>query len=70
MQVSTDLSPQMSKAVESLTANIAWMIDSKLELIPEKIQDVLKEVQLTNNSVEEAEQRISVLKSVATGAES
>ncbi|KAI7812581.1 hypothetical protein IRJ41_004791 [Triplophysa rosa] len=58
-RVATDLSPEASKVVESLTVNIAKMIDSKLELILEKIQDVSKEVQRTNNRVEEAEQRIS-----------
>ncbi|KAI7799108.1 hypothetical protein IRJ41_018413 [Triplophysa rosa] len=69
-RVATDLSPEASKVVESLTANIAKMIDSKLELILEKIQDVSKEVQSTNNRVEEAEQRISGLENVATGIES
>lgn len=52
--VATDLSPETSRVVESLTANIARMIDSKLELILEKIQDVSKEVQCTNNRVEES----------------
>ncbi len=46
------------------------MIDSKLELILKKIQDVSKEVQCTNKRVEEAEQRIIVHENAATGAES
>lgn len=46
------------------------MTDSKLELILEKIQDVSKEVQRTNNRVKEVEQRILVLGNAATGTES
>lgn len=70
LQVSTALSPETGKVVESLTANITRMIDSKLELILKKIQDVSKEVQHTNKRVKEADQRILVLENVATGAES
>lgn len=53
------LSPAMTKAMATVTANISQVIETKFDSFLEKIRDISKELHDTTKRVGEAEQRIS-----------
>lgn len=58
------LSPAMTKAMATFTANISEVIEAKFDSFLQKIGDVSKELQDTTKRVGEAEQRISEVEDV------
>lgn len=63
------LSPAMTKAMASMTANISGVIESNFDSFLKKIGDITKELQETTKRVGEAEQRISAVEDTNTEME-
>ena len=58
------LSPAMTKAMATLTADISGVIEAKFDSFLQKIGDISKELQDTTKRVGEAEHRISAVEDV------
>ena len=59
-----DLSPVMTKAMATFTANISEVIEAKFDYFLQKTEDISKELQDTTKHVGEAEQHISEVEDV------
>lgn len=58
------LTPAMTKAIATFTANISKVIETKFDSFLQKIGDISKELQDTTRRVGEAEQRISEVEDI------